>query len=58
MRYEVVENYGEWIVRRCGEEVARFDDQEKALSEVAARLRDAETGETASLSVRYQMRSL
>ncbi|MBW8814185.1 MAG: hypothetical protein JF588_12235 [Caulobacterales bacterium] len=58
MRYEVVENYGEWIVRRGDEEVARFDDQEKALNAVADRLRDAQTGETASLSVRYQMRSI
>jgi hypothetical protein len=58
MRYEVVENYGEWIVRRGGQEVARFDNQEKALNEVAARLREADATQTAALSVRYQMRPL
>ncbi len=57
MRFEVVEESGEWIVRRGGEELARFEDQEKALADVAARLREAEAGETASLSVRYQARS-
>lgn len=57
MRYEVVENFGEWIVRRGGEEVARYDDQDKALNDVAERLREVGEGEPASLSVQYQTRA-
>ena len=35
MRYEVIEDAGEWIVRREGRELARFGDQDAALHDVA-----------------------
>lgn len=54
MRYEVVEETGEWIVRSEGSELARFADQDAALQDVATRLRDADGSTPASLSVRYQ----
>lgn len=54
MRYEVVEETGEWIVRSEGSELARFPDQDAALQDVAARLRGADGSTPASLSVRYQ----
>ena len=60
MRYEVVEERDEWIVRHEGCELARFRDQEKALSDVARRLRAAAatpTDEPARLSVRYERRN-
>ena len=57
MRYEVVEDTGEWIVRSNGLELARFGDQDTALQDVARRLRDADASEPASVSVRYQARS-
>jgi len=60
MRYEVVEERDEWIVRREGCELARFRDQEKALNDVAKRLRaaaDASSDEPARLSVRYERRN-
>ena len=57
MRYEVVEDTGEWIVRSNGRELARFGDQDAALHDVALRLRDADASEPASISVRYQARS-
>ena len=57
MRYEVVEDGSEWIVRRAGQELARFADQDRALSHVAEQLRGADTSNSASLSVRYQARS-
>ncbi|HZZ35880.1 MAG TPA: hypothetical protein VFE03_09155 [Caulobacteraceae bacterium] len=57
MRYEVVEDTGEWIVRSDGCELARYRDQDTALNDVAQRLRDADASEPASLSVRYQSRS-
>lgn len=53
MRFEVVESAGEWIVRREGEEVARFARQDEALSHVADSLRNAGEG-VASLAMRYQ----
>lgn len=56
MKFEVVENGGEWIVRRDGEEVARFAAQDLALSHVADRLREGDATAGASLSVRYQAR--
>ena len=57
MKFEVVENAGEWIVRREGEELARFVEQDLALSHVAERLREADvTDGGASVSVRYQSR--
>jgi hypothetical protein len=57
MRYEVVEDTGEWIVRREGSELARYGDQGSALNDVAERLRGADGSEPASLSVRYQSRT-
>ncbi|MFI4949695.1 MAG: hypothetical protein ACHP7A_01505 [Caulobacterales bacterium] len=57
MKYEVVENRGEWIVRRDGVEVARFDQQLDALSDVAERLSQADEGaDSYSLAMRYQAR--
>lgn len=56
MRFEVVESAGEWIVRREGEEVARFAAQDQALSHVADRLRNVDAAGGASLAVRYQAR--
>ena len=60
MRYEVVEERDEWIVRREGCELARFRDQEQALNDVTRRLRAASaspTDETARLSVRFERRN-
>jgi hypothetical protein len=57
MKYEVIEQSGDWIVQHQGVEVARFPEQELALSDVARRLGAAEIGDSgASLSVRYQAR--
>ncbi|MFN3582489.1 hypothetical protein [Phenylobacterium sp.] len=56
MKFEVVECGGEWIVRREGQEVARFGAQDEALNDVAARLREADASQPASLSMRYQRR--
>ncbi|MFC3070891.1 hypothetical protein [Phenylobacterium soli] len=57
MKYEVIENSGEWIVESEGVELARFGDQTAALDHVAGRLREAEPGQDAvSLRVRYQAR--
>jgi hypothetical protein len=57
MRYEVVEDTGEWIVRSDGCELARYADQDTALNDVAERLREADASAPASLSVRYQSRN-
>jgi hypothetical protein len=57
MRFEVVEEADEWIVRSEGCELARYGDQETALHDVADRLRDAEAGQPAALSVRFQPKS-
>ncbi|HEY0650560.1 hypothetical protein [Phenylobacterium sp.] len=57
MRYEVVEDTGEWIVRSDGCELARYPDQDAALHDVADRLRDADGSTPASLSVRYQSKA-
>ena len=58
MKYEVVENAGEWIVRRQGVELGRFTAQDEALSDVAERLRSApEPDGSVSLTVRYQARA-
>jgi hypothetical protein len=54
MRFEVVEEADAWIVRSEGCELARFGDQEAALSDVADRLRAADSREPAALSVRFQ----
>jgi hypothetical protein len=57
MRYEVIEDQDEWIVRREGCELARFGDQDTALNDVAARLKEADGPGPARLSVRYQTRT-
>ena len=54
MRYEVVEEEDGWTVRCEDAELARFGDQERALSDVAERLRDADASIPASLCVRYK----
>lgn len=56
MRYEVIEDSGEWIVASDGRELARFNDQDAALHDVADRMRDADASSPASISVRYQAR--
>lgn len=54
MRFEVVQRGGEWIVNRGDHELGRFADQDKALREVAGRLREADGSESASLAMRYE----
>jgi hypothetical protein len=56
MRFEVVETAGEWVVRRNGEELARFTGQDEALHDVAARLRGCDASQSAALSVRFERR--
>jgi hypothetical protein len=58
MKYEVLEEGGEWIVQREGVEVARLSGQDEALAFVAERLRDpARAPGIYSLTMRYQARS-
>lgn len=59
MKYEVVESLGEWIVRRDGVEVARFEGQPDALADIAARLSQAGEAEHASysLAMRFEARN-
>jgi hypothetical protein len=58
MRYEVLEQAGEWIVTRDGVEVARFAQQDDALADVAERLREKPTDSGSySLTMRYQPRN-
>ena len=55
MKYEVIEADGEWIVRGDGGELARFAQQNDALADVAARMRDADPDDDlVSLRVSYQ----
>ncbi|HEX7885432.1 MAG TPA: hypothetical protein VF474_05600 [Phenylobacterium sp.] len=54
MRYEVVQHAGEWIVSRNDHELGRFADQERALRDVAERLRKADRSQPASLAVHYE----
>ena len=54
MRFEIVEQAGEWIVRQEGAELARFDAQAKALQDVAVRMRDADRTKPAALVLRYE----
>jgi len=57
MKFEVIESIGEWIVRRNGEELARFGGQLEALDHVADRLRDVNQDQLSySLAMRYQDR--
>lgn len=57
MRFEVVEDADEWIVRSEGCELGRFADQDTALHDVADRLRDADASAPAALSMRYLSRT-
>jgi hypothetical protein len=57
MRYEVVEDQHEWVVRQEGSELARFSDQDAALQDVSRRMREGDSSASASLSVRYERRT-
>jgi hypothetical protein len=57
MRYEVIEESDDWVVASDGCELARYGDQDRALSDVAERLKDADASAPASLSVRYKTRT-
>lgn len=55
--YEVVESADEWIVRRAGLEVARYDAQATALQAVAERLRmEDRRDRPVSFAMRFQSR--
>jgi len=57
MKFEVVESTSDWIVRRDGIELARFNEQDQALADIAQRLREAEESELSySLAMRYAAR--
>ena len=57
MKFEVIESNGEWIVRRDGVELARFDEQLDALADIAERLHEANEADVSySLAMRYQAR--
>jgi hypothetical protein len=56
--YEVVEAAGQWIVRRAGLEVARYDAQADALRAVAERMRQESGGDAAvAFAMRFQNRT-
>lgn len=57
MRYEVVEDSDVWVVCSEGRELARYGDQDRALQDVAERLRSADTDTPSSVSVRYSRKS-
>jgi len=53
--YEVVEAAGQWIVRKAGLEVARYDAQAAALRAVAQHLRQESGGDDAvAFAMRFQ----
>lgn len=56
MKYEVLEDGGDWLVLHDDREVARFDDQDAALGYIAERLRGESGSGGCSLVVRYQAR--
>ena len=57
MKFEVVEQGGAWIVRRNGVELARFAEQQSALTEVSERLRNLHgVNDAVSLTMRYEAR--
>jgi hypothetical protein len=54
MKLEVVEGQDNWIVRRDGEDLARFRDQDAALADAAERLRGCPAdAEAHAFAVRY-----
>ena len=58
MKFEIIQEPGEWVVRRDGVEVARHADQLEALADIAERLRGADEEPGAySLAMRYQARA-
>lgn len=58
MKFEVVEDMGQWIVRRDGAELARYAEQFEALADVAERLRAADRIDGSySLAMRYRPRA-
>ena len=59
MKFEVIEDVGDWIVRRDGVELGRFSEQEEAFADVAARLATEEPHAelSYSLGVRYLHRA-
>lgn len=57
MKLEVVQRANEWIVRKSGEEVARYNGQDEALDDAAKRLRTAANDKGATLAVRYERRA-
>jgi hypothetical protein len=58
MKFEVIESSSEWIVRRDGVELARFEDQLDALADITERLRDIdEEAASYSLAMRYAARA-
>jgi hypothetical protein len=58
MKFEVIEDIGDWIVRRDGVDLARFHDQDAALADIAERLRACSNAAFRySLGVRYLERS-
>lgn len=57
MKFEVVEQCGGWVVRCDGVELARFAEQQSALTDVSERLRSLGGADNAvSLAMRYQAR--
>jgi hypothetical protein len=58
MKYEVIENAGQWIVRRDEVEIGRFATQDQALGYVAESLREGAANDgSAWLSMRYERRT-
>jgi hypothetical protein len=58
MKYEVIEGAGEWIVRRGGVELARYEGQDAALAEVSRRLEEAAgQDDRPSFGLRFQART-
>lgn len=55
MKLEVVEDQDTWIVRRGGQDLARFRDQDSALADATRRLREcvAAGEDVHSFAVRY-----
>ena len=54
--FEIVETAGEWIVRRGGLEVARYEAEAAAMRAVAERMLEEGGDEPVSFSIRYRGR--
>jgi hypothetical protein len=58
MKFELVEDLEQWIVRRDGVELARYGNQLEALADVTERLQRAgEVEGSHSLAMRYRPRT-